>query len=174
MSFEGDSTKILTGPYDITINAIKLGHTKENIQLLTFGEADTRHQSHEAGGVPVKFTRGPRTVRMEARSVQIQADVLGQVFEEAESITTDGLVTVGAASGAQDSLTVPAAVTITLHPSDVVGAANDIVLSNMVNVGPALDGPLGRPDELMLNLFYERKWSDSSAAYTIGGFANPA
>lgn len=173
MAFDGDSTKLTTGPHDITVNGVQIGHTQENIQLLTLGEADTRHQSHEAGEVPVKVTRGPRTVRLEMRSVQIQKNLLEEVFPEAESITTDGLVTVGAASGAQDSLTVPAPVEITLHPSDVAGAANDIVLNNMVNVGTAIDGPLGRPDKLMLNLFYERTWSDSSAAYTIGGFANP-
>ena len=174
MTFSGSSTPLTTGPFDVTINDVQLGHTEENIQLLQWGESETNHNSHEAGDVPVKVTRGPRTIRLEIRSLQIQKNLLDEVFAEAASITTDGLVTVGAASGAQDSLTNLTPVTITLHPSDVTGTAHDIVLSNMVNVGAPFDQPLGRPDKLMLNLFFIRTWSDTSVAYTVGGFATPA
>lgn len=174
MAFLGSSTPIITGPFDITINDVQVGHTEENIQLLQWGESETMHQSHEAGDVPVKVTRGPRTIRLEVRSVQIQKNLLDEVFAEATSITTAGLVTVGAAAGAQDSLTNLTPVTVRLHPSDVTGTDHDIVLNHMVNVGAPFDQPLGRPDKLMMHLFFIRTWSDTSAAYTIGGFATPA
>lgn len=174
MTFAGDSTKQITGPHDIIINGVQLGHTEEDIQLLQFGAAETRHLSHEAGEVPTKITRGPRTIRLEARSVQVQANVLFEVFAEAASVTSAGLVTVGAASGAQDSYTALTGVTITLHPTDAGDATNDIVLNNMVSVGGPIDQAVGRQNKIMINMFYERTWSDSSVAYTIGGKTNPA
>lgn len=169
MAFLGTSTPIISGPYDVTINGIQVGHTEENIQLLQWGSAETKHLSHEGGDVPVKFTRGPRTIRLEVRSLQITANLLGEVFAEADSVSASGVVTV-----TQDSLTVLSPVAITLHPSDVTGTANDIVLSAMVNVDAPIDQPLGRPDKVMVNLFFERQWVDSGTSYTFKGFTNPA
>lgn len=171
MPFEGDKSKVLTGPFDVTINGVVVGHTEENVQLLQIGEAETRHNSHEAGpNVPVKITRAPRQVRIEIRSLQIQANLLEEVFAEA-TVSASGTVTV-----AQDSLTVLDGVTIVLHPTEfpTLTTDHDHTFSNMANVGPPLDQPAGREDRFMLNMFFEGLWVDTGSRYVLKGFANPA
>lgn len=168
MSFDGDAAKIITGPFDITINSTQLGHTEENVEELTHGDANTMHVSHESGEVPVKETRGPVPITLRAKAIEITKEVADELFPEAASVSVAGLVTV-----ADKSITVLVPVVVRLHPSDTVGTANDHVYYNMVPYGPVIEGPLGRENKYMLNCSFRRNWADTDVAYTLGGFTNP-
>ena len=168
MGFDGDGTKLIPGPCEIIINGVQLGHTEENVTL-EWGDSIKRHHSHEAGEVPVKYTQLPRPVTMRVQALEITKEVSTLAFPEA-SVTTTGLVSVN-----QDNLTELAAVEVTIHPTiEGANATKDIVLKQMVGVGPPINTGWGAEDKLKLDLVYERQWKDTGLSYTVGGDIDPA
>lgn len=169
MSFDGAAANAITGPWDVTINGVQIGHTEENVEDLTAGDSNTQHMSHESGLVAFKETRGATPISFRLRAIEITKEVMDLVFPEATSVSAAGIATFS-----DKSITVLTAVSVTLHPSDTVGADNDQVYNNMVPFGPKFEGPQGRENKYLLTVSFRNVWTDTTISHVIKGNATPA